>query len=143
MNSLSAIAAPACAIVTATCECGPEERSLQKSHWEVTSTRAVKHGTSQAQREVTWLHRSRCRNGAPVFESCAPDAPHAAVAPQVLRTDICMDVGKSLNPAIDIGQVEGGFVQGMGWSCIEELVWGDAEHKWVRPGTLHTRGPGV
>ena len=66
-----------------------------------------------------------------------------ALALQVLRTDICMDLGKSLNPAIDIGQVEGGFVQGMGWACIEELVWGDAQHPWVRPGTLHTRGPGA
>eukprot|EP00887_Chlorella_sp_A99_P006651 scaffold3.g6651.t1 len=69
---------------------------------------------------------------------------------QVLRADVCMDVGKSLNPAIDIGQVgggvvrvEGAFVQGMGWSTIEELVWGDAKHTWVRPGTLHTRGPGT
>ncbi|PSC76668.1 Xanthine dehydrogenase [Micractinium conductrix] len=62
---------------------------------------------------------------------------------QVLRTDICMDVGKSLNPSIDIGQVEGGFVQGMGWSCIEELVWGDKQHAWVRPGQLFTRGPGT
>jgi len=61
----------------------------------------------------------------------------------VLRSDVVMDVGKSLNPAIDIGQVEGGFVQGMGWSCIEELVWGDAKHKWVRPGNLFTRGPGT
>jgi xanthine dehydrogenase/oxidase len=33
-------------------------------------------------------------------------------------------------------------VQGMGWSCIEEVVWGDKEHKWVRPGMLFTRGPG-
>lgn len=40
-------------------------------------------------------------------------------------------------------QVEGGFVQGMGWTCIEELVWGDSDHTWVKPGTLHTRGPGV
>ena len=61
---------------------------------------------------------------------------------QVLRADMVMDVGKSLNPAIDIGQVEGAFMQGMGWSCIEELVWGDAAHTWVRPGTLFTRGPG-
>lgn len=32
--------------------------------------------------------------------------------------------------------------QGMGWTCIEELIWGDKDHKWVRPGTLQTRGPG-
>lgn len=62
---------------------------------------------------------------------------------QVLRTDIVMDAGNPLNPAIDVGQVEGAFVQGMGWCCIEELVWGDEEHKWVKPGQLHTRGPGT
>lgn len=63
---------------------------------------------------------------------------------QIRRTDICMDLGASLNPAIDIGQVEGGFVQGMGWTCLEELVWGDSEHPWVRPaGSLFTRGPGT
>ncbi|KAL3157593.1 hypothetical protein ABBQ32_012044 [Trebouxia sp. C0010 RCD-2024] len=62
---------------------------------------------------------------------------------QALRTHICMDVGSSVNPAIDIGQVEGGFIQGMGWTCLEELVWGDKDHKWVKPGVLHTRGPGT
>jgi xanthine dehydrogenase/oxidase len=61
---------------------------------------------------------------------------------QILRADVVMDVGKSLNPAIDVGQVEGAFVQGMGWSCIEELAWGDNQHPWVKPGTLFTRGPG-
>jgi len=40
-------------------------------------------------------------------------------------------------------QVEGGLVQGLGWCCLEELVWGDAAHPWVPPGTLHTRGPGA
>lgn len=40
-----------------------------------------------------------------------------------LRTDILHDVGSSLNPAIDIGQIEGGFIQGMGWLTLEELVW--------------------
>jgi xanthine dehydrogenase large subunit len=50
------------------------------------------------------------------------------------RTDILHDVGKSLNPAIDIGQVEGAFVQGMGWLTTEELWW-DAK------GRLRTHAP--
>ena len=54
-----------------------------------------------------------------------------------------MDVGKSINPAIDIGQIEGAFVQGYGWSCMEEMVWGDSQHRWVRPGHLFTKGPGT
>ncbi len=41
----------------------------------------------------------------------------------VLRTDILHDVGDSINPAIDIGQVEGGYIQGMGWLTSEELKW--------------------
>lgn len=39
------------------------------------------------------------------------------------RTDLLHDVGKSLNPAIDIGQVEGAFIQGLGWLTTEELWW--------------------
>ncbi len=42
---------------------------------------------------------------------------------RVLRADLLHDVGRSLNPAIDLGQVEGGFVQGVGWLTCEELVW--------------------
>jgi len=42
---------------------------------------------------------------------------------RVLAVDILHDVGKSLNPAIDLGQIEGGFVQGMGWLTTEELVY--------------------
>jgi len=42
---------------------------------------------------------------------------------KVLRVDICQDVGRSLNPALDTGQIEGGFLQGMGWLTTEELVW--------------------
>lgn len=41
------------------------------------------------------------------------------------RVDILHDVGTSLNPAIDIGQIEGGFIQGMGWLTTEELLWDD------------------
>jgi xanthine dehydrogenase large subunit len=44
---------------------------------------------------------------------------------KVTRVDILHDVGRSLNPAIDIGQIEGGFVQGMGWLTTEELVFSD------------------
>ena len=44
---------------------------------------------------------------------------------KVERVDILHDVGRSLNPAIDIGQIEGGFIQGMGWLTIEDLKWDD------------------
>ncbi len=53
---------------------------------------------------------------------------------RVTRVDILHDCGRSLNPAIDIGQIEGGFVQGMGWLTTEELVY-DAE------GRLRTHAP--
>jgi len=42
---------------------------------------------------------------------------------KLLRADILHDAGQSLNPALDIGQVEGAFIQGMGWLTTEELVW--------------------
>ena len=53
---------------------------------------------------------------------------------QVERVDILHDVGRSLNPAIDRGQIEGGFVQGMGWLTTEELWWDDE-------GRLRTHAP--
>ncbi|MDR7297716.1 xanthine dehydrogenase large subunit [Pelomonas aquatica] len=42
---------------------------------------------------------------------------------RITRADLLHDVGNSLNPALDIGQIEGGFIQGMGWLTMEELVW--------------------
>eukprot|EP01041_Mallomonas_annulata_P005146 gene5146-10286_t len=62
---------------------------------------------------------------------------------RILRADILMDLGKSINPALDIGQIEGAYMQGFGWSTMEELVWGDSQHPWVRPGQLFSRGPGT
>jgi len=53
---------------------------------------------------------------------------------RVTRVDILHDVGRSLNPAIDMGQIEGGFVQGMGWLTTEELVY-DSD------GRLRTHAP--
>ncbi len=53
---------------------------------------------------------------------------------KVLRADILHDVGRSLNPAIDLGQIEGGYIQGMGWLTTEELVFDAA-------GRLLTHAP--
>ncbi len=47
---------------------------------------------------------------------------------RVEKVDILHDVGNSLNPAIDKGQIEGAFIQGMGWLTCEELVWGENGH---------------
>jgi xanthine dehydrogenase large subunit len=53
---------------------------------------------------------------------------------RVLRVDVLHDVGRSINPALDIGQIEGGFIQGMGWLTSEELWWRD-------DGKLMTHAP--
>lgn len=53
---------------------------------------------------------------------------------RILRADILHDVGASLNPSLDIGQIEGGYVQGAGWLTTEELVWDDS-------GRLRTHAP--
>ena len=53
---------------------------------------------------------------------------------RVLGVDILHDVGRAINPAIDIGQIEGGFVQGMGWLTTEELLWN-------AKGELATKAP--
>ena len=53
---------------------------------------------------------------------------------KLLRADLLHDAGTSINPAIDIGQVEGAFIQGMGWLTVEEL-W------WNKDGRLMTHAP--
>jgi xanthine dehydrogenase molybdopterin binding subunit/xanthine dehydrogenase small subunit len=53
---------------------------------------------------------------------------------KILRADILQDAGDSINPAINLGQIEGGFVQGAGWLTCEELVWNDQ-------GVLLTHSP--
>ncbi len=54
---------------------------------------------------------------------------------RITRIDIVHDVGKSINPALDMGQLEGGFIQGMGWLTTEEVVWDD------KTGELRTHAP--
>ena len=53
---------------------------------------------------------------------------------RITRVDILHDAGRSLNPAVDLGQIEGGFVQGTGWLTSEELWWDDN-------GALKTHAP--
>uniref|UniRef100_A0AAR2K435 FAD-binding PCMH-type domain-containing protein n=1 Tax=Pygocentrus nattereri TaxID=42514 RepID=A0AAR2K435_PYGNA len=54
---------------------------------------------------------------------------------RTVRTDLVADIGRSINPAIDIGQIEGAFMQGLGLYTMEEL-------KFSPSGVLYTRGPG-
>ncbi|HYE01561.1 MAG TPA: xanthine dehydrogenase molybdopterin binding subunit [Alphaproteobacteria bacterium] len=53
---------------------------------------------------------------------------------RILRADLLHDVGRSLNPALDLGQIEGGYIQGVGWLTAEELFWDDH-------GRLRTHAP--
>lgn len=63
---------------------------------------------------------------------------------RTLRSDVLVDVGSSINPTIDIGQIEGAFAQGMGWSTTEEVIYADDDHSWIRPkGRIYTTGPGT
>ena len=53
---------------------------------------------------------------------------------KILRSDLLHEVGRSLNPALDLGQVEGAFIQGVGWLTMEELWWAES-------GALKTHAP--
>jgi xanthine dehydrogenase large subunit len=86
-----------------------------------------------------WWDRERAR-GKPFYYF----AYGAAVCESVIdtltgenrleRADLLHDVGRSLNPAVDLGQIEGGFIQGLGWLTTEELCWDAA-------GRLRTHAP--
>ena len=86
-----------------------------------------------------WYDRERAR-GRPFYYFAYGAAAAEVVIDtltgeyRLLRADILHDVGRSINPAIDLGQIEGGFVQGMGWLTAEELGWND-------DGRLTTHAP--
>ena len=86
-----------------------------------------------------WYDRARAR-GRPFYYFAYGAAVSEVVIDtltgeyRLLRADLLHDVGRSINPAIDLGQIEGGFVQGMGWLTTEELCWN------VR-GALTTHAP--
>jgi xanthine dehydrogenase large subunit len=75
-----------------------------------------------------WYDRARAR-GRPFYYFAYGAAVSEVVVDtltgeyRLLRADLLHDVGRSINPAIDLGQIEGGFVQGMGWLTTEELCW--------------------
>ena len=61
---------------------------------------------------------------------------------KLLRADIVHDVGNSVNPAMDIGQIEGGYVQGVGWLTCEELKW-DADGKLLTDSPATYKIPAI
>jgi len=61
---------------------------------------------------------------------------------RLLRVDILHDAGNSINPAVDIGQIEGGFIQGLGWLTTEELAW-DASGKLLTDGPANYKIPAI
>lgn len=61
---------------------------------------------------------------------------------RLLRADILHDVGDSLNPALDIGQIEGGFIQGAGWLTTEELCW-DKNGRLLTDGPMSYKIPAI
>ena len=55
---------------------------------------------------------------------------------RILRADLLQDVGDSVSPLVDLGQIEGGFLQGIGWLTVEELLW-DAQGRLATGGRVH------
>ncbi len=75
-----------------------------------------------------WYDRARARGRPFYYFAYGAAVSEVAVDTltgehRLLRADLLHDVGRSINPAIDLGQIEGGFVQGMGWLTTEELCW--------------------
>ncbi len=62
---------------------------------------------------------------------------------KVERVDILHDVGHSLNPAIDIGQIEGGYIQGLGWLTTEELVWHPESGRLLSDSPMNYKIPSI
>jgi xanthine dehydrogenase large subunit len=98
----------------------------------------LSHAGFYATPKIVWDRPNK--TGRPFFyfaygACCAETTIDTTTGEMVVdRVDILHDVGRSLNPAVDIGQIEGGFVQGMGWLTTEELVFDKA-------GRLRTHAP--
>ena len=91
--------------------------------------------------------RERARGRPFYYWACGAAATEVAIdtltgETRILRTDILHDVGNSLNPAIDLGQIEGGYVQGVGWLTHEELAW-DADGRLLTDGPATYKIPAI
>ena len=89
--------------------------------------------------EVSWNKKNTVANNPFYYFSYGAAVTEVAIDTltgenKILQTDILHDVGNSINPSIDRGQIEGGFVQGAGWLTTEELVWSAS-------GELKTHSP--
>uniref|UniRef100_A0A4W2EB73 aldehyde oxidase n=1 Tax=Bos indicus x Bos taurus TaxID=30522 RepID=A0A4W2EB73_BOBOX len=132
----------ACQILKARLE--PVIRKNPRGTWEVWISEAYKESISLSttgyfkgyQTNMDWKKGEG--NAFPYFvygASCSEvEVDCLTGAHKLLRTDIFMDAAFSINPAVDIGQIEGAFVQGMGFYTIEEL-------KYSPEGVLYSRGP--
>ncbi|MES1914987.1 MAG: hypothetical protein MHM6MM_006999 [Cercozoa sp. M6MM] len=102
-----------------------------------------------SQQETLPSGKTRSRGTGRVFNYYTNGAAVVEVELDVLtgdwrcvRADLLMDLGRSLNPTIDIGQIEGAFAQGLGLFALEQHVVGQNDH-WLPPGFMLTRGPGA
>ena len=112
-------------------------RSACRSSRRASTARRTSTSTRRpaaASRSTTSPSAPRCRRS----KSTASPAHY-----RLLRTDILQDVGDSISPVVDRGQIEGGFIQGVGWLTIEELLWDARGPAWrpaARPPTSCRRG---
>jgi len=93
-----------------------------------------------------WTNQPNNKNGPDTYEAYVVASSEVQIdvltgETQVLRTDLLFDAGISLNPAIDIGQAEGGFIQGMGNILSEELIYDSNTGRLISDGTWEYKPP--
>ncbi len=107
---------------------GEEEITFEDAVWQAYTARVPLSATGfYATPKIHW-DKAQARGRPFLYYAYGAAVTEAAIDTltgenRLLRVDILHDVGKSLNPDIDLGQIEGGYVQGAGWLTTEELVW--------------------
>ncbi|KAG2278957.1 hypothetical protein Bca52824_061512 [Brassica carinata] len=81
-------------------------------------------------------------NASPTAASMSSDMYGAAVLNACEQIKARMEPVASKLSCNSFAEIEGAFVQGLGWVALEEVKWGDAAHRWIKPGNLLTCGPG-